>query len=104
MGTSLRALVVAAVVVGTVAPVLAAGQDWPDHYWSAQTRAEIQQQVRDALREAQAAVREARREAQREASDARREALREAARIRRDISGGLDRYPWHDHHYVHGRY
>lgn len=103
MGASLRATVVVAVLVGVAAPALA-GQDWHDHYWSAETRAEIRQQVRDALREARSAVREARREAQREVSEARREALREAARIRRDIYGSLDRHYWHDRYHDHWRY
>jgi len=103
MGTSLRALVLLAVLISVAAPAVA-GQDWHDHYWSDQTRAEIRQQVRDALREARSAVREARREAQREVSEARREALREAARIRRDIYQSLDLYHWRDYRHDHWRY
>jgi hypothetical protein len=105
MGNSLRASVVAALLGAAATPALAAGgQDRYDHYWSAETRAEIRQQVRDALREARAALREARREAQREASEARREALREAARIRRDVYRSLDGYHWHEHHHDRWRY
>ncbi|HEX7139321.1 MAG TPA: hypothetical protein VF219_15810 [Vicinamibacterales bacterium] len=106
MGTSLRAMVVAALLVGAAAtPAVAAGaQGWQDHYWSPQTRADFQRQVRDALREARSAVREARREAQREAWHARREALRDAARIRRDVYRSLDRHYWHGHDHDHWRY
>jgi hypothetical protein len=99
MKTSLRALVVACVIVGAAAIPAAGAQDWRYDDWSARTRAEIREQVRDAIREARSAMRDAMRDAWR----AHRDALREAARIHRDAYRSLERHHdyWHDRHRDH---
>ena len=60
MATSLRVLMISGLLVAVFAGAGSGGgdqQDWRDDYWSGrQMRAEIRQQVRDALREARSAI------------------------------------------------